>query len=150
MFAPLIMRVRLNLWSAMSRMVAVVQFRDVRRCYELRIYLLRRNVRNLNFRRPCPFTPISISSIWRLQLIYLLHWQPGLKKKLNFLCPALYICIFRAVLRLKIHRLFAASSVFIVRHEFNFVNPLTPNDPYRGRTAKLTSKFAFYIFIQQI
>jgi len=28
--------------------------------------------------------------------------------------------------------------------------PLTPNDPYRCRTAPLTSKFAFYIFIQQI
>ena len=25
-----------------------------------------------------------------------------------------------------------------------------PNDPYRGRTAQLTSKVAFYIFIQQI
>jgi len=30
------------------------------------------------------------------------------------------------------------------------VNPLTPNYPYRGRTAPLTSKVAFYIFIQQI
>ena len=30
------------------------------------------------------------------------------------------------------------------------VNPLMPNDPYRGRTAPLTSKVAFYIFIQQI
>ena len=30
------------------------------------------------------------------------------------------------------------------------VNSLTPNDPYRGRTAPLTSKTAFYIFIQQI
>jgi len=30
------------------------------------------------------------------------------------------------------------------------VNPLTLNDPYWGRTAQLTSKFAFYIFIQQI
>jgi len=29
-------------------------------------------------------------------------------------------------------------------------NPLTPNDTYRGRTAPLTSKIAFYIFIQQI
>ena len=29
-------------------------------------------------------------------------------------------------------------------------NPLTPNDPYRGRTAPLISKVAFYIFIQQI
>jgi len=30
------------------------------------------------------------------------------------------------------------------------VNHLTPNDPYRGRTAPLTSKVAFYIFIRQI
>ena len=30
------------------------------------------------------------------------------------------------------------------------INPLTPNDPYSGRTAPLTSKVAFYIFIQQI
>jgi len=29
-------------------------------------------------------------------------------------------------------------------------NPLMPNDPYRGRTATLTSKVSFYIFIQQI
>jgi len=30
------------------------------------------------------------------------------------------------------------------------INPLTPNEPYRGRTAPLTSKVVFYIFIQQI
>jgi hypothetical protein len=30
------------------------------------------------------------------------------------------------------------------------VNPLTPNDHYSGRTAPLTSKVSFYIFIQQI
>jgi hypothetical protein len=30
------------------------------------------------------------------------------------------------------------------------VNPLTPNGPYSGHTAPLTSKVAFYIFIQQI
>jgi len=29
-------------------------------------------------------------------------------------------------------------------------NRLTPNDPYSGRTAPITSKVAFYIFIQQI
>ena len=29
-------------------------------------------------------------------------------------------------------------------------NHLTPNEPRRGRTAPLTSKVAFYIFIQQI
>ena len=34
--------------------------------------------------------------------------------------------------------------------ERDSVNPLTPNDPYRGRTAQLTSKVAFYVFIQQI
>jgi len=33
---------------------------------------------------------------------------------------------------------------------FSVLNPLTPNDSYRGRTAPLTSKVAFYIFIQQI
>ena len=32
----------------------------------------------------------------------------------------------------------------------NVLNPLTPNNPYSGRTAPLTSKVAFYIFIQQI
>ena len=31
-----------------------------------------------------------------------------------------------------------------------FINPLKPNVPYRGRTAPLTSKVSFYIFIQQI
>jgi len=30
------------------------------------------------------------------------------------------------------------------------INPLTPNDHYSGRTAPLTSKVSFYIFIQQI
>ena len=30
------------------------------------------------------------------------------------------------------------------------INPLTPNDTYWSRTAQLTSKFEFYIFIQQI
>jgi len=30
------------------------------------------------------------------------------------------------------------------------INHLTPNDPYSGRTAPLTSKVAFYIFIKQI
>ena len=29
-------------------------------------------------------------------------------------------------------------------------NPLTPNDPYKGRTAPLTSKVASYKFNQQI
>ena len=32
----------------------------------------------------------------------------------------------------------------------NFINLLTPNVNYSGRTAPLTSKVAFYIFIQQM
>ena len=32
----------------------------------------------------------------------------------------------------------------------SFLNPLRPNDPYRGLTAPLASKVALYIFIQQI
>ena len=36
--------------------------------------------------------------------------------------------------------------VTLLRH----INPLTHNDHYSGRTAPLTSKVAFYIFIQQI
>ena len=34
---------------------------------------------------------------------------------------------------------------YVTRHK-----PLTPNDPYSDRTAPLTSKVAFYIFIQQV
>ena len=41
--------------------------------------------------------------------------------------------------------------IFAVQTVLMFpINPLTPNDPYRSRTAPLTSKVAFYIFIQQI
>jgi hypothetical protein len=36
------------------------------------------------------------------------------------------------------------------RKFYDNLNPLKPNDPYRGRTAPLTSKVSFYIFIQQI
>ena len=32
----------------------------------------------------------------------------------------------------------------------SYFTPLTPNDPYRGHTAPLTSKVAIYIFIKQI
>jgi len=34
--------------------------------------------------------------------------------------------------------------------EYSYINLLTPNVNYSGRTAPLTSKVAFYIFIQQI
>jgi hypothetical protein len=41
-------------------------------------------------------------------------------------------------------------SVYMCKHPGSFINPLTPNDHYSGRTAPLISKVAFYIFIQQI
>jgi len=34
------------------------------------------------------------------------------------------------------------------QHRILNINLLTPNDPYRGRTAALTSKVTFYILIQ--
>jgi hypothetical protein len=44
---------------------------------------------------------------------------------------------------------FLTSSITVLL-ENRFINPLTPNDPYRGRTAPLTSKVPYYVFIQQI
>ena len=42
-----------------------------------------------------------------------------------------------------------ATVQFIVIYVMLLLNPLTPNDPYRGRAAPLTSKVAFYLFIQK-
>ena len=47
-------------------------------------------------------------------------------------------------------RLPEQSAAFRNEPTIALLNPLTPNDPYSGRTAPLTSKLAFYIFIQQI
>ena len=45
---------------------------------------------------------------------------------------------------------FLKPSEYSPRSQTVFLNPLTPNDHYSGRTAPLTSKVAFNIFIQQI
>jgi len=46
------------------------------------------------------------------------------------------------------HMVWGFGDCFVPHH--NTLNPLTPNVNYSGRTAPLTSKVAFYIFIQQI
>jgi len=46
--------------------------------------------------------------------------------------------------------LLANNEVPLILEPERSINPLTPNDPYSGRTAPLTSKVAFYVFIQQI
>ena len=53
---------------------------------------------------------------------------------LMYLVPVLFTFYTQSVLKLKKY----------------LIKPLTPNDPYSGRTAPLTSKVSFYIFIQQI
>ena len=46
--------------------------------------------------------------------------------------------------------MFGMLQVSVVALSEPCLNPLTPNDTYSGRTALLTSKVAFYVFIQQI
>ena len=49
-----------------------------------------------------------------------------------------------------LHTTIHLAQAFQGSHLLHAFNPLTPNDPYSGRTAPLTSKVTFYIFIQQI
>ena len=49
-----------------------------------------------------------------------------------------------------IHILYTECAKIKKKFRHQKVNPLTPNDRYRCRTAPLTSKVSFYIFIQQI
>jgi len=75
---------------------------------------------NLNLTQNVPF-------IASLSTVALSHSQPG---------PA-------AISHDRCHTTKATNHVHLL-------NLLTPNVNYSGRTAPLTSKFAFYIFIQQI
>jgi len=79
----------------------------------------------------------------------------------NYLSIFISLCLVRLKLDRRPH--FAHRCLKATEHEFTKaisgqqqrcdwikINPLTPNDHYSGRTAPLTSKVAFYIFIQQI
>ena len=49
------------------------------------------------------------------------------------------------------HRVFKFQAKHKHEHHVLIINPLTPNDPYRGRTAPLTSKrFILYIYSTNI
>ena len=43
-----------------------------------------------------------------------------------------------------------SNALYSTRSRLHVINLLTPNVNYSGRTAPLTSKVSFYIFIQQI
>ena len=83
------------------------------------------------------------------------------KQKIENYCRNLVVAYFRVAYTVRIVdvlRTFHANLTVLNRRATQlfcfvlnvFVNPLTPNDPYRGRPAPLTSKVAFYIFIQPI
>ena len=56
----------------------------------------------------------------------------------------LYIIIFHKNI------LVTLVTIISVSYNMNTINLLTPNVNYSGRTAPITSKVAFFIFIQQI
>jgi len=57
---------------------------------------------------------------------------------------------FSADLKMKFGLVRTTTAYSGIRWVDPLINTLTPNDHYRGRTALLISKVAFYIFIQQI
>ena len=63
---------------------------------------------------------------------------------------AYFICNGRSAGRIKfILMLFNDDSTRIFVQSNGIIDPLTPNDPYRGRTAPLTSKVEFYILFNK-
>ena len=74
-----------------------------------------------------------------------------LPKDQSYYYPPIYSCVSQVVSFPQVEK--SEGKGLLERHRHRWednIKPLKPNDPYRGRTAPLTSKVAFYIFIQQI
>ena len=88
--------------------------------------------------RQLPFQRMSYSINW-----YVPKWEIliNLYGILEDWCDK---CMYRA------RQLVTITNFTYIKISFQHFNPLMPNVNYSGRTALLTSKVAFYIFIQQI
>jgi hypothetical protein len=83
---------------------------------------------------------------WRQRLARDLGWAVNLVLKLKRKDMQLTVSFWCNLFQFKIK----PYEEKLYKQMIKSINPLTPNDPYRGRTTLLTSKVAFYIFIQQI
>jgi len=86
------------------------------------------------------------------------EWHPVCFRKISSINASLRVCVFLSLFKnlgtlLKgvLHSFTDGRTCFLAdTSETSVINLLTPNVNYSGRTAPLTSKVAFYIFIQQI
>jgi len=81
------------------------------------------------------------------------HLKPQSALKYSAFCWILYFSSRKWIFGLnKVHGIWSAHEInhFSITTNSRHVNHLTPNVNYTWRTAPLTSKVAFYIFIQQI
>jgi hypothetical protein len=78
-------------------------------------------------------------------------WHPGLVHScLEMLQIRVNYVMWQTASYEEVQKWFSPFSPVFFCASIHRINPLTSNDPYKGRTAPLTSKVAFYIFIQQI
>ena len=78
-----------------------------------------------------------------VQIVAKLKESVKMQTVVIFLTEAILLCYNKCTIYYipSVHNFNRVSNTFL------YLNPFTPNDPYRGLTAPLTSKVAFYIFI---